>query len=52
MWIYRPIMAGKCTIEGVLSGLVGIDELLELNAMLDLTDAYQGYANEQYSKKK
>lgn len=39
-------------MESVLSGLVGIDEILELNAMLDLQDAYQGYANEQAQKKK
>jgi hypothetical protein len=45
-------MAGKCTIEGVLSGLVGVDEILELNAMLDVSEAYQAYANEQAQKKK
>lgn len=44
-------MAGKCTIEGVLTGLVGIDELLELNAVLDIAEAYEGYAQEQAAKK-
>jgi hypothetical protein len=45
-------MAGKCTMEGVLSGLVGIDELLELNALLDMSESYQAFANEQAAKKK
>lgn len=45
-------MAGKCTIEGVLTGLVGIDELLRLNALLDMSEAYEGYAQEQAAKKK
>jgi hypothetical protein len=51
MWIWRPILAGKCTIEGVLSGLVGIDEIMKLNALLDMSEAYQAYANEKASKK-
>lgn len=45
-------MAGKCTLEGVLSGLVTFDDISKLNALLDMQDAYQGYANEQASKKK
>lgn len=43
-------MAGKCTLEAVLSGLVGIDEIVKLNALMDMTEAYQGYAQEQASK--
>jgi hypothetical protein len=39
-------------MEGVLSGLVGIDELLELNALLDMSESYQAFANEQAAKKK
>lgn len=45
-------MAGKCTLEAVLSGVVTIDHILKLNALMDMTEAYQGYANEQASKKK
>lgn len=51
LWIWRPILAGKCTLEAVLSGLVGIDELLKLNALLDMSEAYEAYANEQAMKK-
>jgi len=45
-------MAGKCTLEGVLSGVVTIDHILKLNALLDIQEAYQGYANEKAAKKK
>jgi len=45
-------MAGKCTLEAVLSGLVTIDDILKLNALLDIQEAYQGYANEKAAKKK
>lgn len=40
-------MAGKCTIEGVISGVVTIEHLLELNALLDITEAHDAYAVEQ-----
>lgn len=52
MWIYRPIIAGKCTLDGVLSGLITLDDILELNAVLDAVDAYQGYAQEQAEKRR
>lgn len=39
-------MAGKCTLEGVLSGLVGTEELQKLNALLDMSEALQGYESE------
>jgi hypothetical protein len=45
-------MAGKCTLEGVLSGLVGVDEILKLNSLLDMSESYQAFANEQAAKKK
>lgn len=44
LWIYRPIMAGKCTIEGVIDGTVTIEHLLELNALLDMSEAFQAYS--------
>jgi hypothetical protein len=47
LWIWRPILAGKCTLEGVLNGLVGVEELLKLNALLDMSEAYQAYADEK-----
>jgi len=52
LWIWRPILAGKCTLEGVLSGLVGIEELMKLNALLDMTSAYEAYAHHVSEKKK
>jgi len=36
----------------VLTGIVTIDDIIKCNALLDMTEAYQGYANEQASKKK
>jgi len=54
-WIYRPILAGKCTIEGVNSGEVSIEQVLELNALLDMSTAYEQYQShvqEQKSKTK
>jgi len=51
-YIWRPILEGKCSLEAVLSGLVTIDDILKLNALMDAMDAYKGYANEQASKKK
>ncbi len=40
-------MAGKCTLEAVLSGVVGLDDILKMNALLDMTMAMEGYANEK-----
>lgn len=45
-------MAGKCTLEAVLTGLVGIDEIMKLNAILDMSEAHQAYAQEQAEKRK
>ena len=52
LWIWRPILAGKCTLEGVLSGLVTIEHLLKLNSLLDMSDAYEGYAREWQDKQR
>jgi len=51
LWIWRPILAGKCTLEGVLSGLVGIDDLLKLNALLDMSQAFEQYQHYMMEKK-
>lgn len=52
LWIYRPILAGKCTMEGVVSGAVSIELLMELNALLDMSEAYQAYSSEVANKRK
>lgn len=52
LWIYRPIMAGKCTIEGVIDGTVTIEHLLELNALLDMSEAFQAYDSHMREKKR
>jgi len=51
LWIYRPILAGKCTIEGVISGIVTIDHLMQLNALLDMSGAYEQYSHYMSEKK-
>lgn len=51
LWIWRPILAGKCTLEGVISGAVTIEHLIKLNALLDMSEAYEGYANEMAEKR-
>ena len=52
LWIWRPILAGKCTLEGVLSGLVTCEHLIRLNALLDMSEAYEGYAREVAEKQR
>lgn len=52
LWLWRPILAGKCTLEGVLSGLVTIEHILKLNALLDMSEAYEGYAREVSEKQR
>lgn len=39
LWIWRPIMAQLVTLESVKSGRVNIEDLLKLNALLDMRDA-------------
>ena len=51
LWIWRPILDGKCTLEGVKSGLVTVDDLLRLNALMDMKQAMEAYAQEQMEKK-
>lgn len=50
-WIWRPILAGKCTIEGVLSGLVTVEALLALNGLLDMQDAFEAFSHEKAKEK-
>lgn len=46
LFIWRPIMAKVCTLEGVLSGEVTIDHLRKLNALLDAQAFEDAAANE------
>jgi len=48
--VWRPILAGKCTLEGVLDGTVTIDHIMKLNALLDMSGAYEQYS--QYISEK
>lgn len=49
-WIWRPILAGKCTLEGVLSGLVTVESLLALNGLIDMQDAFESFQHEEVKK--
>jgi hypothetical protein len=40
-------MVGKCTLEGVLSGLIEADHLLKLNALMDMQETYEAYHYER-----
>ena len=37
MWIWRPIMQGKVTLRDVKDGIATIEDLLTINALLDMT---------------
>ena len=39
LWIWRPIMARFVTLEAVKSGEVNTEDLLKLNALLDMKEA-------------
>lgn len=39
LWIWRPIMERLVTLESVKSGEVNIEEILKINALLDMKDA-------------
>lgn len=39
-------------MEGVASGAVSIELLMELNALLDMSEAYQAYSSEVANKRK
>lgn len=52
LWIWRPILAGKCTLEAVVSGLVSVEMLLKLNALLDMSEAHQAFANDPENQPK
>ena len=38
LWIWRPILAGKVSLTEVKSGVVEIDDLNKLNALIDMTN--------------
>ena len=41
LWIWRPILAGKLSFHDVKSGFATVEEILKINALLDMTDDYQ-----------
>lgn len=44
-------MAGKCTLEGVKQGLVTLEDLLKLNALLDAQQAAEEKAAKEAARK-
>lgn len=52
LWIWRPIMAGKCSLEAVIGGAVTIDHLMRLNALLDMSEAYAKFNEEEAERKR
>ena len=52
LWIWRPIMAGKCTVEGVITGTVTIEHLMRLNALLDMSEAYANHDEKEAERKR
>ena len=50
LWIWRPILAGKCTLDAVKSGLVNETDLFKLNALLDMQNAMESYQSEMMQK--
>jgi hypothetical protein len=48
MWIWRPIMARLVTLDSVKSGEVNIEDLLKLNALLDMKDAIRLKAQSEH----
>lgn len=38
LWVWRPILRNRCTVAEVKSGLVTCDDLLKLNALIEMTD--------------
>ena len=48
MWIWRPIMARLVTLDSVKSGEVNIEDLLKLNALLEMKDAIRLKAQSEH----
>lgn len=38
LWVWRPIMRNMCTVAEVKSGLITCEDLLKLNALIEMTD--------------
>lgn len=43
-------MARKVSLSEVKNGICSIDDLMRLNALLDMADAYQEQAMEKYNR--
>lgn len=41
LWIWRPVLAQLVTLEAIKSGEVTSEDLLKLNALLDMREAIQ-----------
>ncbi|AKJ41491.1 hypothetical protein SOASR032_16130 [Pragia fontium] len=44
LWIWRPVLAQLVTLEAIKSGEVTSEDLLKLNALLDMREAIQSKA--------
>ena len=44
LWIWRPILARKVSLSEVKSGVCSVDDLMRLNALLDMTSDYENQA--------
>jgi len=44
LWIWRPILARKVSLSEVKSGMCSVDDLMRLNALLDMTSDYENQA--------
>lgn len=40
LWVWRPILRQMCTVEGVKSGQVSVDDIIKLNGLIDMIDYY------------
>lgn len=38
MWVWRPIMRQMVSFEAVKSGLASVEDIMKLNALIDMTD--------------
>ena len=47
LWIWRPILAGKLSFNDIKSGFATVEEILKINALLDMSDDYQAAAMEK-----
>jgi hypothetical protein len=50
-WIWRPIMANKCSFESVKSGETSIEDILKINALMQRENDIRGYMESEMHKK-